>query len=162
MNCLECGTPLRAERRNYRDKECGLPGVTLLGIQVRHCPKCGEEEVVIPHVQDLHKMLAQAVVRKPGRLNAAEVSFLRKYLGWSGVDFAKRIGVTAETVSRWENSREAIGPQADRLLRLMVAFLAPVESYRVEELDAVESRRTSILNLRLRAGKDGWCFAAAG
>jgi putative zinc finger/helix-turn-helix YgiT family protein len=162
MKCVECGAQMRVERRNYRDKMCGLPGVTLLGIEMRYCPKCGEEEVLIPRLQGLHKALAQAVVRKAGRLSAAEVRFLRKHLGWSGSDFAKRIGVSPETVSRWENGREAIGPQADRLLRLMVVYLAPVESYKIEELETVGSGKITKLNMKLREGKAGWALAAAG
>ena len=46
--------------------------------------------VVIPHIADLHRVLAHAVVRKSSRLTPAEIRFLRRTLGWSGQDFADR------------------------------------------------------------------------
>ena len=43
--------------------------------------------------------------RKKRRLAPEEIKFLRKSLGWAGVDFAKHMGATPETVSRWETAR---------------------------------------------------------
>ena len=112
----------------------GLPHVTLAGINVNRCAKCGEVEVEIPRVEKLHKAIAGALVRKAARLSGAEVRFLRSQLGYSGADFAKVIGVSASTVSRWENEHEPIGPQADRLLRLMVATRDPQRNYELDQL----------------------------
>ena len=63
-------------------------------------PKCGEHEVAIPRIEDLHRTIAQAVIAKRERLTPAEIRFLRKFLGWSGADFAAHVGTTPETVSR--------------------------------------------------------------
>jgi hypothetical protein len=41
-----------------------------------------------------------AVIAKRSRLTAAEVKFLRKYLGWSGADFARHMGVAPESTGR--------------------------------------------------------------
>ncbi len=43
-------------------------------------------------------------------------------------------GLAPETVSRWENGSAAMGPQADRLLRLMVLTRDPVGDYRKLDL----------------------------
>jgi len=94
-------------------------------VEVDRCPKCGAVEIVIPRIEELHRALALAILRKRGRLAAPEVRFLRKYLGWSGADFAKHMGVDAATVSRWENEEQPMGPVADRLLRLMVVTREP-------------------------------------
>jgi putative zinc finger/helix-turn-helix YgiT family protein len=146
---------MKVARENYSYSACGLPYVTLRGIEVRRCPKCGEHEAVIPRIEDLHRTIARAVAEKPARLAAAEIRFLRKYLGWSSTDFAQHMGVTLESVSRWENDREPIGPIADRLLRLMVATMAPVKDYPVDTLAHLDDSREPI-RLRMQPAKSGW------
>ena len=80
---------------------------------------------------------------------------MRKYLGWSGADFAKHMGVTPESVSRWENEREQMGAVADRLLRLMVATKAPVSEYPLDALADLEDEAAP-LRLRVEPAKGGW------
>ena len=88
--CLQCGHAMTTRRENVRYDASGLPGVTLVGVEVSRCAHCGEHEVAIPHIADLHRVLAHAVVRKSSRLTPAEIRFLRRSLGWSGQDFADR------------------------------------------------------------------------
>ncbi len=127
MKCPECKTEMESRKVNHKYTESGLPNVVLVGIEVRHCPKCGEEQIVIPRLEELHRVIAFKVASQAARLNGAEIRFLRKWLGWSGATFAKTIGVAAETVSRWENDKEAMGTTAERLLRLMAIRQKPVE-----------------------------------
>src|SRR5262245_14012742 len=136
MKCADCGESMVSARENFNYKASGLP-VTLVGVEVRRCKACGEYEVVIPRIENLHEVIAHAVVAKRPRLTSAEIRFLRTYLGWSGADFARRIGVAAETVSRWENGHDAMSPVADRLLRLMVLTRAPVSDYSLDALAEV-------------------------
>lgn len=158
MRCDACGEQMISGRENHSYKECGLPFVTLQDVEIRRCPRCGEFEVVIPRMEELHRVLASAVATKTSRLMPPEIKFLRKHLGWSGADFAKHIGVSAETVSRWENGREAMGPVADRTLRLMVLYVAPKRDYSLDTLtelkDTPEPSR-----IGLRAGAQGWLTA---
>lgn len=77
---------MKTARENYLYRECGFAHVTLDGIVVSRCRRCGEHEATIP---------------------------LRKRLGWSGGDFA-HVGVSRETVSRWETGAAAMGPVAER------------------------------------------------
>lgn len=160
MKCDACGKPVTSARENYSYSASGLPYVTLVGVEIRRCEACGEHEVVIPKIEQLHRAIALAVVAKRPRLTAAEVRFLRKYLGWSGVDFAKHMGVTAESVSRWENEREQMNPVADRLLRLMVMTRAPVSEYDLDSLAALTDEPAPI-RLRVEAAKGGWKAEAA-
>jgi transcriptional regulator with XRE-family HTH domain len=83
------------------------------------------------------------------------VRYLRKYLGWSGADFAKRMGVTPESVSRWENDREQMSAVADRLLRLMVATKAPVTAYPLDSLADLEDESAPV-RLRVESAKGAW------
>ena len=155
MKCFECESELTVVRENRRYKECGLPNVTLRGIEVRRCPRCGAEDVVIPRIEELHGLLATALLRKPGRLVGPEIRFLRRFLGWSGEDFAAHIGVARETVSRWENGHDRMSPVAERLLRLSVAHEKPIQDYRVEELASVAKGDSSPLRViaRLAEGR---------
>jgi len=146
---------MTSARENHSYTASGLPYVTLVGIEIRRCKACGEHEVVIPKIEQLHRAIALAVVSKRPRLTAPEVRFLRKYLGWSGTDFAKHMGVTPESVSRWENEREQMSPVADRLLRLMVVTRAPVSEYPLESLAELEEEAVPV-RLRLESAKGGW------
>ena len=163
MGCLP-KNPLAVIRSISDTSECGpvLGGVRALGSLLavrrpleRWARACGEHEVVIPKIEQLHRTLAMAVIEKRTRLTAAEVRFLRKYLGWSGVDFARHMGVTAESVSRWENDREQMAAVADRLLRLMVVTKAPVSEYSLDDLMDLDEKSAPV-RLRVAPKKGGW------
>ena len=162
--CRQCGKAEMASRtETYRYRESGLPNVVIEGVEVRRCPACGHHELVLPRVTELHRTIALAVIHKPARLSGPEVRFLRKYLGWSGVDFAEHAGVDPSTVSNWENDKNAIGPSSDRLLRLMVAHGAPVADYSLDELTKIRDGRRGPMEVRVSPRARGWeRLAAAG
>jgi putative zinc finger/helix-turn-helix YgiT family protein len=161
-HCLACEGPIKTRReKHYRYTECGLPNVIIEdAVKVTTCGRCGETYTSIPAIEGLHREIAAAVIRKKGRLAPAEIRFLRKYLGWSGADFAKRTGTKPETVSRWENGRTLMGPQADRLLRLLVAKETPVVEYSVDVLAqvAADSGPTTPVRVEVEKGPKGWKF----
>jgi len=155
--CRTCGkAEMSPGTETYLYTESGLPNVVLVGVEVRRCPSCGHHDLVLPRVTELHRTIADAVIHKRARLSGPEVRFLRKYLGWSGVDFARHVGVDPSTVSNWENDKDPIGPTSDRLLRLMVAHGAQVEDYALEELTKIENERTPPVEVRLRPKARGW------
>lgn len=156
MTCLECGGTLRTRRELVPfDKPIGLPGVRLNTFVVR-CPKCGAFEVMLPNLEGLHQAITRMLVAKTERLSPPEIRFLRKVLGWSGVDFAEHMGTSAETVSRWEAGAGPIGPQADRLLRLMVMSQDPVADYRKLDLFTKVARaKPAAMRMIAKAGTGG-------
>lgn len=160
--CVACGGPTRTRReKRYRYTECGLPNVVIDdAVTVTTCRRCGETYTSIPSIEKLHGEIAAAVIRKKGRLAPAEIRFLRKWLGWSGVDFARRTGTKPETVSRWENGKALMGPQADRLLRLLVARETPVKEYSVDVLAqvAADEEPAAPLPIQLEKGPKGWKY----
>jgi len=158
MKCLVCGGAMKTTVENYKYQS--LPGVTLVNVRVDRCSACGESEVEIPRIEDLNKAVALAVISKHGRLNSAEIRFLRKSLGWSGADLARHMGAEPDTVSRWENNKQRIGPHTDRLLRLMVAVGQPVESYQLDSLEHI-SDKPEKLRLALHADASGWTAESA-
>src|SRR5712691_1924098 len=140
MNCQDCGAEMKTSRENYRYDESGLPYVVLSGVEVGHCPKCGLREVAIVGMDNLHGLIARMVAQKSNRLTSEEVRFLRKYLGFSSVDFAEIVGVSAETVSRWENGKQ-LSPIADRLIRMLAIGTLPATEYPIDCATIVERLR---------------------
>lgn len=157
--CVACGGRVRSRReKHYRYAESGLPNVMITGaVETGTCEQCGETYTAIPAIDELHRALASAVIRKKGRLAPPEIRYLRKSLGWSGVDFAKRVGAKPETVSRWETGKLAMGAQADRLLRLLVARETPVKEYSVDALAQISPDGPATpVKVELEKGRRGW------
>jgi DNA-binding transcriptional regulator YiaG len=132
--CSKCGAEAKVVRGNYAMKESGLPRVVLQGIQIIRCPKCGNEDPIIPHLDDLMGTLAFAVVMKPYRLTGEEIRFLRKYVLLTQEAFSRMLRVDKTTLSKWENNDDPIGEQSDLLVRCVaVALGGPGLKGRLEE-----------------------------
>ncbi len=155
MTCPTCRTVMKVRRGPYKYTESGLPNLTLHGIDQYSCPKCGETAVAIPRPVELHRLIARAIIRKAGRLHGREVRFLRTHLEWTGAELAQHLGVTPESVSRWENDREPIGPVADRLLRMVVSRDRPSD-FPLESLTQVARDEASSETLEIRHDDDRW------
>ena len=160
VNCVECGGAMTTARENYKYDISGLRHVTLMGIWISRCAACGNYEVSISRIEDLHRLIAKCVIEKETRFTGMEVRFLRKILGLTAIDFARRMGVTVETVSRWENDATAIGTQADRFLRLLVALGELTTKYPAEKLDLIDSDSVRDTRLVVRFGGREWAVEA--
>lgn len=134
MKCDECGAPVTVRQAVRRYIIGGLPHVELHGVEVTHCTKCGMESVAIPRIGQLHRVLAEVFVKQPRMLAPVEIRFLRKHVGLSTSEFADMMGVSRETISRWENGASAMGATADRLLRVIVLTHEPTDNYAVDDL----------------------------
>ncbi len=122
--CSNCSADARIVRDGYPFKETALPNVILRDVAIVRCDKCGNKDPIIPHVDDLMRTLALAVVGKPYRLSGSEVRFLRKYLKKTGDEFARLIHVDKTTLSKWENEHDPVGEQSDLLIRAVILALA--------------------------------------
>lgn len=146
MKCLECGSKMTVSKESlFHYKASGLSKVFLRGVTVEKCSneECGEEEVSIPNIEELHNLLSDIVAKQETKLAPEEIRFLRTHLGFSGVDIARRMSVTPETVSRWENGKMEMGEVAERLLRLMVlASKGPITDY--ELFDHMASKAVGV------------------
>lgn len=121
MICPECGkATLIKTTKDHHYVESGLKNVILKGIYYDYCPNCGEDAFGIPNPFELQELLSQIIARQPQRLKPEEIRYLRTYLEFTGVDLAKVIAVTPETVSRWENGHEKMSVMSERFLRLLV------------------------------------------
>lgn len=163
MICPQCQqTELNSSRENHHYLESGLNNITLRNISIRRCPHCGASFASIPRLAEVHRAIALALVRKPERLVPAEIRFLRKHLGWSGADFARKFHCSPSQVSRWESDSKpvAMSNAYELLLRTLVAQGEKVEDYQqhMEEVATVAEARPAVLALVL--DEAGWQRAA--
>ena len=121
--CGDCRVPMEARREVVNYPVARGWSIKLAGTLVHTCPKCGEKEIHISKISALSRTIAGEVVKKPGPLSGAELSYLRDCLELTGRKFAEWIGVSAETLSRYETDREEIPTTKDRLVRLLVLNL---------------------------------------
>ena len=147
LQCSNCDKDAKVVRGSYPFKESGL-NVVLQGIELVRCKNCGNEDPIIPKVNDLMRAIAIAVIMKPYQIRGEDVRFLRKYLRMTGAEFAHLIDVDKTTLSKWENNDDVVGSQSDRLIRLTVLGLG--EGLR-EKLDEVI--RTVFPNIKRTGAK---------
>ena len=105
-------------------------------------------------------LIALTLVRKPSGLTGTELRFLRKHLGYSGIDLAERLDVTPEHLSRWENDAAPMSAMAERLIRLMVAHNDRAAEYSLDDLKETPKGKPVPLQLKVRLEQGGWQTAA--
>lgn len=71
----------------------------------------------------------------------------------SVTDLARRLGVTIETVSRWEHDAHPIRGPAERLLRLLVALKLGIG---VPRLECIGTARAEEIAVRLAWDGNAW------
>ena len=102
----------------FVDEQMGLP-VVLVGSAYE--TKSGDVSgVVVPDIAALEAAMSMARIMDPFKMSGSDLKFLRKAIGMKAIDIARFLEVTPETVSRWENAREPISNQAERIIRLKV------------------------------------------
>lgn len=132
-----------------------LPGVIVEGVKVYQCQACGEEEEGFERLQELIQLIGQTLLMKQGRLSGPELRFLRKMMGWSGKDFATRMGVTPEQVSRWENGHEHIGASNNMLVRALIVLDEQLIDYSSQSLSQAANSEDTTLHLHAKRSTDG-------
>jgi DNA-binding transcriptional regulator YiaG len=119
--CRECGAAGTTSERETVPYT-GLPGATLVGVEVTRCSACGAHDVAIPAMDALHRELVRALAAKPVGMTGPEVRFLRSAMNLSGVELAATMGADPATLSKWENEKQPIGHQSDLLLRALAVI----------------------------------------
>jgi len=103
---------------DYRYDECGLDNVILHDFTV--CTDdAGEETVMIPHINELHRLLTQIVATKDSGLLPKEIRFLRTEMGLTQAQLATVVGKDAQTVGRWERGETAPEQSAEMVIRIL-------------------------------------------
>jgi len=102
MKCAECSQPMESVEGVHRYDESGLKNVHLMDIPMYKCTSCGETEIEIPGMEELHLLLGLIVVYQSKGLAPEEVRYLRKHMAYSQEELASKLGITRATVARWE------------------------------------------------------------
>ena len=148
MKCMMCGSKMTEHKSGlFSYVSSGLSKVYLKGVHIHKCSnkECGEEEVTIPNIEELHELLAENIAKQNNILQPEEIRFLRTHLGFSGADFAKVMGVSPETVSRWEKGTVNMKEASERLLRVLVlSKLGPFREYEDLKVYASKASKTPV------------------
>lgn len=124
-SCAQCGasgTALKKTRVSSHDDIVLANKVVLLNAVERvQCGECDHSVDVVPNQESLVAAVALLRVHLPHKLSGKEIRLLRLAMKVKAIDLAKKLGVTAEALSRWENG-DAIGNAAEKCLRLTVAL----------------------------------------
>ncbi|MGM0574104.1 MAG: type II TA system antitoxin MqsA family protein [Myxococcota bacterium] len=156
MKCSNCGSE-QLERTEGEHRLLGLESVRLVGVPMLVCRHCGEiAQKRVPDMRELQKVVTNALVRKRGRLTAAEFRWLRKRLRLKGAELARLMGVTPPTVSRWETGATPISSFGDRLLRTIVAQQGAALLFDLQDLADIVDDETEPLSLTLEHTPIGW------
>ena len=91
-----------------------------------HYLECGLDNVYVVNgfpwldsIGTLHTTIGKLLVQKAGSLEGAEVLFLRRELGLSQEKLGDRLGVSTETIRRWERGRSRVKSVNDVSLRAL-------------------------------------------
>lgn len=102
---------------HYHYTECGLNDVYLVdGVNVV------DGQMTIHDIDGLHRAIGQWLVTNKKSLSGAEMRFLRHELELSQASLSRLLGVTEQSVLRWEKKRQDRGngsPAAERALRML-------------------------------------------
>jgi len=131
--CSNCGAMASVVRSNYHFTEMGLP-VELMRINVVKCSECGNEDPIIPNLDDLMHTLALMVICDPCKLSGPEVRFLRKYSGKSAEEFSRLLHVDHTHLSKVENGRTEIVRRLDKLVRFVVLTMSSELNDKADQL----------------------------
>ena len=162
--CMMCGSKVEVVNEPlFHYTDCGLNKVYLRDIPILKCSnsECADEEIAIPNIEELHQTLSTMVAMQKSKLQPEEIRFLRTHLGFSGIDFAQAMGVSPETVSRWEKGSVKMKEASERLLRVLIlGQLGPFRDY--EQLKSFATKESrSAKRYVFKLVKKAWCYEAA-
>ena len=116
-NQCKCLSIESATLPNYQTEMGGIKLVLSKSVIEEKCNDCGEVTYTIPNTKGLIAAAAIFRATMPIKLNGVEIRFLRKALDHSSKSLAEILGVTVETMSRWENNKAPISDVCEKLLR---------------------------------------------
>lgn len=159
MNCIICGHKMKkVKSASYHYISSGLSRIYLQGIEEHECTNksCGDIETSIPNIEELHNVIATNIASQTNKLLPEEIRFLRTHLGFSGTDFADHVGVSAESVSRWESGSVNMKEATEKLLRVLIlSKTGPFNDY--DELKGfAKIQRKTALKRTFRIKKSHW------
>ena len=153
MKCELCNSETKILKgQDWHYTESGLDNVYLGNVDVRLCVACEAKSPRILRIKHLHAAIGRAIALQKIPLSGKDARYLRKHLGLQAKEWAVLLRVPPETLSRWENDKQAIGAQSDSLIRALY-FLKlaeaghPIPDHAVEEMAAIVAGSSETLSL---------------
>ncbi len=107
-----------ADVQPFHYTACGLDNVWLLSGYERETTSYGDG-VSIRHMDHLHEMIARGLITEKKTLSGKEFRFLRKEMGLSQLELAKRMRMSDQQLARWEKAESELPGPADLLVRVL-------------------------------------------
>ena len=122
MKCPKCGVELnRRKSSNYHFTESGLSNVYLGNIYLDYCPH--HKEVMVPEISRMQELLAVIfvdVILNPQPLSGEDLRFLRQSNDLTQVELSQLLGVSPNTVARWERGKLCFDAATDLNIRRVI------------------------------------------
>lgn len=155
---------LKDEALHYTD--CGLENIYLSnGFEVEELD--GERYVTIHNLDGLHEAIGLHIVLEKKAPNGQEIRFLRTEMGLSQHQLGAKLGVSDQSVARWEKGQTDIPGTAVFSFKVLYIFSLLPENQRHEILEAFISALDDLAdadevgdNIRLAYDNDKWADAA--
>ncbi len=135
MTCVECGGKKFGETRH--EHKHVVDGVMFrVKMKASRCAKCGAETVAATELGAGELAVATWLVQN-AVISGASFRFMRKALLLRANALADLLGVTNESVSRWENGKREVDRSAWALLASMVLDRAEGSARTADRLEAL-------------------------
>lgn len=111
----------------------------------------------IDNIKDLHTAIGRALVRKETLLSGDEFRFLRSEVRMSRKNMGDFLGLSDETIKKWESGENAVHKASDAAIRSL--FLESLkESSNIKNLlELINHIEKKQQELRFKDTAAGWC-----
>jgi transcriptional regulator with XRE-family HTH domain len=96
--------------------ECGLQNVFITGIS-KMTDDDGDEVILVPGVNNLHRIIAEGIVSHKKGIDGSELRFLRSEMGLTQAELATLVHRDKQSIGRWERSETEIDSVAEAVIR---------------------------------------------
>jgi len=110
MKCSECNTEMVFGTHPIETR-VGRHVVVSRAVPHDRCPSCGYYELDAKVGETLELRAAQVVMHEVKEVDPAALKFARKTLGMNQTELAKKLGLTQETISRYETGALLAGTE---------------------------------------------------
>lgn len=144
-------------KKPYHYTQCGLDYIYLMDGYTIHETECGEG-ISIENMKELYNFIADEIVSFPVCFRGQEVRFIRSVLDLTQHQIAKILGVTRDTIAKYEKERNKVIPKTqDGLLRYIYRDMTGSQKLKqildiINERDCEEVRK----EMSLAKGNNLW------
>jgi transcriptional regulator with XRE-family HTH domain len=104
----------------YRYIESGLDNVIIEGMEIQVTDD-GKTVYSVRHINDLHHVIAHAIITHSHGMSGRELRFLRTEMGCTQDELAEKMNVSRLTIGRWERGETTMNRSEEFMFRWMAA-----------------------------------------